>query len=50
MGAQFILLWILGEYVGRIYNEARRRPLYVVDEKLGFAATDSQTTPADQQP
>ncbi len=30
MGLQFIFMWILGEYIGRIYNEVRDRPLYVV--------------------
>ncbi|MDB5319114.1 MAG: hypothetical protein JWN40_745, partial [Phycisphaerales bacterium] len=27
---------ILGEYVGRIYEEMKQRPLYVVAEKLGL--------------
>ena len=35
-GVQLISLGILGEYVGRIYSEVQRRPLYVVREKLGF--------------
>lgn len=29
-------LGIVGEYVGRIYREIKRRPLYVIDERLGF--------------
>ena len=36
VGAQFMLMWILGEYVGRIYNDVRKRPLYVVDEEVGM--------------
>ena len=35
-GAQLICLGILGEYVGRIYNEAKCRPLYFVRELVGF--------------
>jgi len=34
-GVQLICVGILGEYVGRIYNEVKRRPLYVVQEHLG---------------
>jgi dolichol-phosphate mannosyltransferase len=33
-GVQLICLGILGEYVGRIYGEIQRRPLYVLASKL----------------
>lgn len=36
MGGQFILLWIVGEYIGRIYNDVRRRPLYVIEKAVNF--------------
>lgn len=35
---QLLFLGVLGEYVGRIYGEVKRRPLYIVRERLGFAA------------
>ncbi len=36
-GLQLLSLGILGEYVGRILIETKRRPLYVVRKKIGFA-------------
>ncbi len=35
-GVQMIAIGILGEYVGRIYEEIKQRPLYVVKEKVGI--------------
>jgi dolichol-phosphate mannosyltransferase len=34
-GLQLITLGILGEYIGRIYMEAKKRPLYVIGRSLG---------------
>ncbi len=35
-GVQLICIGILGEYLIRVYNESKRRPLYIVREGLGI--------------
>lgn len=40
-GILFIILGIIGEYIGRILEEVRRRPRFIVDERVGFAISDS---------
>ena len=38
-GANMMMTGIMGLYVGRIHNEVKARPLYVVDRAVGFPET-----------
>ena len=35
-GIQLLSVGILGEYIGRIYEEVRDRPKFIIDKKVGF--------------
>ncbi|MBC8061184.1 MAG: glycosyltransferase family 2 protein [Clostridiaceae bacterium] len=41
-GVMFILLGIMGEYIGRIFEESKNRPLYIVKNELGFKNASSE--------
>jgi dolichol-phosphate mannosyltransferase len=45
--AQLIMTGILGEYIGRIYEEVKRRPLYVVGDTQNLPPTDGTSTSAE---
>lgn len=35
-GIQLLSIGILGEYLGRVFEEVKKRPQYVINEKIGF--------------
>jgi polyisoprenyl-phosphate glycosyltransferase len=39
---QMFVLALMGEYIGRLYNEAKRRPLYIVQEVVGGERGDAR--------
>jgi dolichol-phosphate mannosyltransferase len=47
-GIQLMAIGMIGEYVGRIYDEVKRRPLYVVRDRVNVAAAEDERerTPA----
>ena len=45
--AQLIMTGILGEYIGRIYEEVKRRPLYVVGETQNLPPADRSSASSE---
>ena len=35
-GVQLLSIWIMSEYIGRIYDEAKERPQYIINKKINF--------------
>ena len=36
-GVQLLSIWIMSEYIGRIYDEAKGRPQYIIEEKINIS-------------
>jgi dolichol-phosphate mannosyltransferase len=45
-GVQLLSLGVVGQYVGRIFEEVKRRPLYVVEERVDTDAGRETVTPS----
>jgi len=35
-GVQLLSIWIISEYIGRIYDESKNRPQYIIEKKINF--------------
>ena len=45
LGVQLAVLGVLGESIGRIYDETRDRPVYVVRQAVGFDVDEEEAGP-----
>ena len=46
-GVQLLVLGVIGEYLSRVYDEVRRRPLYVVRSRVGVAEPEAREAGVD---
>jgi len=46
--AQLLMIGVLGEYIGRIYEEIKRRPLYITAEEINFGPKSDGARASDE--
>jgi len=44
-GIQLLTIGILGEYLGRVYDEVKRRPRYLIARRLGHSPFEPPAPP-----
>lgn len=49
IGAQFVAMGLLGEYIGRIYNDVRARPRYFIQKVVGAQAKETSETETQEK-
>lgn len=49
-GIQLLILGIIGEYIGRIFEEVKDRPIFVVSEKAGWVEESEEHLSHDKHP
>jgi glycosyltransferase involved in cell wall biosynthesis len=48
-GVQLLSLGLMGEYVSRIYDEVKRRPMYIIQKRVNFTDTRAQPRVAESR-